>query len=66
MGTKDQFPEMLRTFLLDFRQIFKLFPQFMDLRVMRSDNAKDSNSAEVSQIFAQFGITHQFSASNQQ
>jgi hypothetical protein len=66
MKTKDQFPEFLRTFLLDFREIFKTFPRFIELRVMRSDNAKELNSAEVKEIFASFGIIHEFSASNQQ
>ena len=63
MRTKDQFPDMLRTFLLDFRQIFSKFP---DLRIMKSDKAKEFNSAEVERIFSHDGIKHQFSASNQQ
>ena len=66
MKTKDQFPEMLRTFLMDFRQISNRFPEAMDLRILRSNNAKDINSAQVEAIFHHFGIKHQFSASNQQ
>ena len=66
MRKKNQFPDMLRTFLLDVRQIFEKFPKAMEFRIMRSDNAKEFNSAEVKEIFAQFGIIHQFSASNQQ
>ena len=63
MKTKYQFPEMLRTFLYDFRQIFQSFAQLIDLRIMRPDNAKEFNPVEVRQIFVQFGIIHQFSAS---
>ena len=44
MKSKDQFPDMLRSFLLDFRQIFSNFPEAMDLRIMRSDSAREFNS----------------------
>jgi hypothetical protein len=49
MKTRDEFPEFLKTFLIDFRKVFKPC-KVCEISVLRSDNAREFNSADVQQI----------------
>jgi hypothetical protein len=60
MKSKDEFPEFLQQFLIDFRELFKTWT-VVELRVLRPDNASEFNSAEVQQICRNNGIKREFS-----
>ena len=66
MKQKSDFPKFLSQFLIDFREIFKMVPRFVMLRILRSDSAKEFNTEEVRTTFRTFGIQHQFSTAHQQ
>ena len=65
MKSKDEFPAFLQQFLIDFRELFKTW-KVVELRVLRSDNASEFNSAEVQQICRNNGIKREFSNPGQQ
>jgi hypothetical protein len=50
MAKKSDFPEKLKKFLVDFREMFKENCKVSNVRVLRSDNAPELNSAEVRKI----------------
>jgi transposase InsO family protein len=60
-----QFPAFLQQFLVDFRELFKTW-KVVELRVLRSDNASEFNSAEAQQICRNNSIKREFSNPGQQ
>jgi hypothetical protein len=60
MKSKDEFPEFLQQFLIDFRESSKTW-KVVELCVLCSDNAGEFNSAEVQQICRNNCIKREFS-----
>ena len=65
MRSKDEFPQYLQQFLIDFREMFKDY-KVCEIQVLRSDNASELNSTEVQKTLREHGIKHQLSCPYQQ
>jgi hypothetical protein len=59
MRTKDEFPKFLQLFLIDFKNLFQGW-RVCKLRILRSDNEKECDSAKVQQICINKEILLQF------
>ncbi len=60
MESKNEYPKYLKQLLIDFRDSFKGL-RVCEIRVLRSDNASEFNSAEVKQIYLDHAIKRHFS-----
>ena len=65
MKSKAEFLKFLKRFLIDLREMFKTC-KVCEILVLRSDNAKEFNSAEVQQINLENGIKRHLSNPGQQ
>ena len=65
MKSKDEYPKYLKQFLIDFRELFKGL-RVCEIRVLRSDNASEFNSAEVKQIYLDHSIKRHLANPEQQ
>jgi transposase InsO family protein len=65
MESKDENLKYLKQFLIDFRELFKGL-RVCEIRVLRSDNASEFNSAEVKQIYLDHSIKQHLANPEQQ
>jgi transposase InsO family protein len=65
MKSEDEFPKFLLQFIIACQEVFKGM-NVSEIQVLRSDNASEFNSAEVQEVYRNYGIKRHLSCPGQQ